>query len=127
MGTVFASHTWEVYFATWDCRKKVRGILSRSDKLSSGQSPVSFLADEAAIGEHIVEHEYKGVRLKTPDVVFEAHFGATAGADTTELGPGVRIKLLPLQARGSLDARCLAFVTEHLGRRPVLSTDQRIF
>ena len=63
MGTVFARHTWEAYFATWDCRKKVRGILSRSGRLSSASpspaAPVSFLADEAAIGEHIVEHEYK--------------------------------------------------------------------
>ena len=55
----------------------------------------------------------QGVRLKTPDVMFEAHFGAAAGADA-ELGPGVRIKLVPLQARGALDVRCLTFVTEHL-------------
>ena len=42
IGSVFATQTWEAYFATWDCRKKARGILARSDKLGgasqSGES-----------------------------------------------------------------------------------------
>ena len=37
IGSVFASQTWEAYFATWDCRRKARGILARSDKLGASQ------------------------------------------------------------------------------------------
>ena len=38
IGSVFTSQTWEAYFATWDCRKKARGILARSEKLGASQS-----------------------------------------------------------------------------------------
>ena len=46
----------------------------------------------------------------------KAHYGATGGSggNGAEFGPGVRVKLLPLKARGALDVRCLTFVTEHL-------------
>ena len=87
---------------------------------SGSTGALAFLAEEAAICEHVVEREYNGLRLKTPDVEFKAHFGATGssggGHGGAEFGPGVRVKLLSLKARGSLDVRCLTFVTEHLDR-----------
>ena len=82
----------------------------------AGYGPaLSFLSDESAICSHIVEKEYGGLRMKTPDVEFKAHFGATGSiGQGAELGPGVRVKLQSLKAMGSLDVRCLSFVTEHL-------------
>ena len=38
IGSVFATQTWEAYFATWDCRKKARGILAKSGMLGASQS-----------------------------------------------------------------------------------------
>ena len=41
---------------------------------------------------------------------------SSGGGHGAEFGPGGRVKLLSLKARGSLDVRCLTFVTEHLDR-----------
>ena len=38
IGSVFSTQTWEAYFATWDCRKKARGILAKSGMLGASQS-----------------------------------------------------------------------------------------
>ena len=48
---MFATQTWEAYFATWDCRKKARGILARSDKLGAAeQSGMVFSSDRFSTG-----------------------------------------------------------------------------
>ena len=84
-------------------------VINPPSTLSGSTGALAFLSEEAAICEHVVEREYNGLRLKTPDVEFKAHFGATGssggGYGGAEFGPGVRVKLLSLKARGSLDVR----------------------
>ena len=49
-----------------------KSIILGSSVAVQERSSMSFLADEAAICAYVVEREYKGLRMQTPDVEFKA-------------------------------------------------------